>query len=391
MRRTTVLRTTTLATSIAAALVLTACGGGGTAPSAPQATATAAPADSPLNLAGACPATVVVQEDWQPEAEHGSAYSLVGPDRTIDTNAKKVRGSLVAQGVDTGVDIEVRTGGPNVGFQPVPALMKLDESITLGTVYSDVAISSSDDQPVVGVVAQLTTSPVILMWDPASHPGATTVKDVAASGVPVLTSDPVVSALLESKGIVAKAQVDASYDGSPARFVADPKILQQGYITSEPYLYENEIAQWKKPVASQKLVDLGYTVYPSSLSVRADKLEQLRPCLAKLVPILQRAQLDYLANPAPTNALIVQLVEAYQTGWSYSPGVADNAVKVLRDQKLVTNDPASGVFGQFDPARVQQIVSTFAPILQAQGAIKDVPAPQTLYTNDFIDKNIKMS
>jgi hypothetical protein len=267
--------------------------------------------------------------------------------------------------------------------------MKLDDSITLGTVYSDVAISSSDDQPVVAVVSQMTTSPLIFMWDPASHPGATTLRDVAASGVPVLTSDPVVSALLESQKIVTKAQVDASYDGSPARFVADPKILQQGYITSEPYLYQNEIGQWKKPVGTEKLADYGYTVYPSALSARADKLEQLRPCLAKLVPILQRAQLDYLADPASTNALIVELVEAYQTGWTYSRGVADNAVQVLRDQKLVTNDPASGVFGQFDPARMQQIVSSFGPILQAQGAITQLPTPQSLYTNDFIDKSIK--
>jgi hypothetical protein len=380
--------TASLATTIAAALLLAACSGGGSAPAAPS-TGAAAPAGGVLS--GVCPATVVVQEDWQPEAEHGGAYSLVGPDKTIDTNAKKVKGSLVAGGVDTGVDIEVRTGGPNTGFQPVPALMKLDESITLGTVYSDVAISTSDDQPVVAVASQVTTSPLILMWDPATYPAAKTLRDVAATGAPVLTSDPVVSALLEAQKIVTKAQVDSSYDGSPARFVADPKILQQGYITSEPYLYQNEIAQWKKPVASEKLADYGYTVYPSALSVRADKLEQLRPCLTKLVPIMQRAQLDYLANPGPTNALIVELVEAYQTGWSYSRGVADNAVQVLRDQKLVTTDPASGVFGQFDPARMQQIVSSFGPILQAQGAITQVPNPQSLYTNDFIDKSIKQS
>jgi hypothetical protein len=49
------------------------------------------------------------------------------------------------------------------------------------------------------------------------------------------------------------------------------------------------------------------------------------------------------------------------------------------------------VFGQFDPARVQQIVSSFGPILQAQGSITQVPAPTSIYTNDFIDKGIKKS
>jgi hypothetical protein len=389
MRRTVGLRATSLATSLAAALVLAACAGGETAPAAGPA-ASGAPAGGPLDLTGACPATVVMQQDWQPEAEHGGMYSLVGPDRTIDANAKLVRGSLVAQGVDTGVDIEVRPGGPSVGFQPVPALMHLDESIVLGTVYSDTAIATSANQPVVAVVSQLTTSPLMFMWDPASHPGAQTLRDVAASGVPLVTSDPVIPALLEGQGIISSAQVDTSYDGSPARFVSDPRILQQGYATTEPYLYESEISVWGRPVANQKLADYGYTVYPSPLSVRADRLEQLRPCLEKLVPIMQRAQLDYLADPGPTNALIVELVEAYQTGWTYSPGVADYAVRAMREEGLVTNDPASGVFGQFDPARMEQIVSTFGPLLQAQGTIAEVPAPDTLYTNDFIDPSIRM-
>jgi hypothetical protein len=331
-----------------------------------------------------------MQQDWQPEAEHGGMYSLVGADRTIDADAKLVRGSLVAGGVDTGVDIEVRPGGPNVGFQPVPALMQLDDSIVLGTVYSDVAIAASANQPVVAVVSQMTTSPLMLMWDPASHPGAQTLRDVAASGVPVLTSDPIITALLEKQGVISSAQVDTSYEGTPARFVSDPRILQQGYVTAEPYLYEREITEWGRPVADQKLADYGYSVYPSALSVRADRLEQLRPCLEKLVPIMQRAQLDYLADPAPTNALIVELVEAYQTGWSYSPGVADYAVRALREEQLVTNDPASGVFGQFDPARMQEIVSTFGPIQQAQGTITQLPAPDTLYTNEFIDPSIRM-
>jgi hypothetical protein len=389
MRRTIGLRATSLATSLAAALVLAACAGGETVP-APEPAAPAAPAGGPLDLTGACPATVVMQQNWQPEAEHGGMYSLVGPDRTIDTDAKTVRGSLVAQGVDTGVDIEVRPGGSTVGFQPVPALMYLDDAIVLGTVTSDQAIAAVATQPTVAVVSQLTTSPLMLMWDPASHPGAQTLRDVAASGVPVVTSDPTVTALLEQQGIITSAQVDTSYEGTPARFVSDPRIMQQGYSTTEPYMYEHEIAEWGRPVSYEMLAGSGYSVYPSALSVRADRLEALRPCLAKLVPVMQRAQLDYLADPGPTNALIVELVEAYQTGWSYSPGVAENAVRALREQGLVTNDPASGVFGQFDPARMEQIVSTFGPLMQAQGTITQIPAPEALYTNEFIDPSIRM-
>jgi hypothetical protein len=390
MRRTTGLRAMSLATPLAVVLALAACGGGEPVNGASPATVAAAAPGGPLDLTGVCPATVVMQQDWQPQAEHGAMYSLVGPDRVIDADAKSVRGSLVAQGADTGVGIEVRPGGPSVGFQSVSALMYLDDAIVLGAVNTDLAIAAAATNPTVAVVSQITISPLMLMWDPASHPGPQTLREVAASGVPVVTSDPVVTALLEEQAIIAPAQVDTSYEGTPARFVSDPRILQQGYVTAEPYLYEHEIAEWGRPVGYQKLADYGYVVYPEPLAVRADRLEQLRPCLAKLVPIMQRAMLDYLADPGPTNALIVEVVEAYQTGWTYSPGVADYAVRTMRDQNLVANDPASGVFGQFDPARMQQIVATFGPLQQSQGTPPEIPDPTSLYTNEFIDPNIQM-
>ncbi|MCF7548835.1 MULTISPECIES: hypothetical protein [Pseudonocardia] len=373
------------------ALVLAGCGGGTQAASSGPA-APAAPAGGPLDLAAAgCPAKIVFQQDWQPEAEHGAMYSVVGPDRTIDAANKSVTGSLVAQGVDTGVDVEVRPGGPNVGFQPVPALMALDDSITLGAVNTDVALTATGNQAVVAVASQLTVSPQIIMWDPASHPGATTIQQAAAGGAPVVTSGDVLPALLAAKGVMAPSQSDTSYEGTPARFVADPTILQQGFATAEPYIYENEIPQWNKPIAFQKAADVGYSIYPEPLAVRADKLDALRPCLQKLVPIMQRAQLDYLANPGPTNDLIVELVNEYQTGWTYSAGVAAFSAKAQLEQGFVTNDPASGVFGRFDPARMQEIVNTFVPILQAQGSLPGpAPTPESLYTNEFIDPSISM-
>jgi hypothetical protein len=384
-----------VATVLSAALLLSACGGGGgdatSANPAATPSAPAAPAGGPLDLkAAGCPATVVMQQDWQPESEHGAMYSLVGSDYTVDANAKSVKGSLVAQGVDTGVDIEVRPGGPNVGFQPVPALMYLDDSIVFGAVNTDDAISLQAKQPTVAVTSQLTVSPQILMWDPASHPGQTTLKDVAATGVPVVTSGDIIPALLESQGIIAPNQSDTSYDGTPARFVSDPKIMQQGFATAEPYIYENEIEQWHKPIGQQNLADYGYSIYPEPLAVRADKLDALRPCLQKLVPIMQQSQIDYLKTPGPTNKLITELVDKYQTGWTYSEGVADFSAKQQLAGGFVKNDPASGVFGQFDPARMKQIVDTFGPILQKAGTITAIPDPSTLFTNDFIDPKIKM-
>ncbi|PWJ53990.1 hypothetical protein SAMN06264364_10972 [Quadrisphaera granulorum] len=363
---------------------------------APSTTSTATPAEKggPLDLSGVCPSTIVMQQDWQPEAEHGAMYNLVGDGYTVDTDKKSVTGPLVVNGTDTGVKIEVRPGGPNTNFQPVPALMYLDPDILIGAVNTDAAIVADADQPTVAVASQMTYSPQILMWDPASHPGAKTIKEAAAGGDPVVTSGDVLPNLLLSQGIITQAQIDTSYEGTPQRFVSDPKILQQGFATAEPYIYKNEISQWGKDVSYQLLSEVGYTIYPEPLAVRKADVTDKADCLKKLVPIMQQSQIDYLSSPAHANAVIVDLVTKYDTGWTYSAGVANFSVEQQKKLGIVVNDPASGVFGQFDPDRMSAIVKDFTPFLVSSGSMTQDAAskidPSALYTNEFIDPSIKM-
>src|SRR5215212_600442 len=57
--------------------------------------------------------------------------------------------------------------------------------------------------------------------------------------------------------------------------------------------------------------------------------DQARPCLKKLVPIIQRAQVDYLANPTETNKLVLDLVKQYNDGWVYTEGLANYAIEKM--------------------------------------------------------------
>jgi len=386
----------TVAVGALAATVFAVAGCSSTEAAAPSSSTagTAAEAGGPLDLASVCPATVVMQQDWQPESEHGAMYNLVGDGYTVDTDKKTVTGPLVVNGTDTGVKIEVRSGGPAVNFQPVPALMYLDTDILIGAVNTDAAIVANADQPTVAVASQLTFSPQILMWDPESHNGAKTIKEAAAGGDPIVTSGDVIPNLLVSQGIITPSQIDTSYEGTPQRFVSDPKILQQGFATAEPYIYKNEISQWGKDVGYQLLSELGYNIYPEPIAVRKADVTDKADCLKKLVPIMQQSQIDFLNAPEHGNAVILDLVEKYDTGWTYSQGVADFSVEQQKKLGLVTNDEASGVFGQFDPARMSAIVKDFTPFLVTAGSISQDAAsaidPSELYTNEFIDSSIKM-
>ena len=340
-------------------------------------------------LKGVCPATVVFQDDWTPQAEFGGIYRLLGENPTIDKNKKKVTGRLVDNGVDTGVQIEIRAGGPFTNFTPAASLLFTDNSITLGAADLDGAASNSSGKATLGVFAPMDLSPVVLMWDPKTYPNFNTISDIGQTDTKVLYfPNSTYMSFLTGTGILRPGQADPSYDGSPTRFVsAKGKDVQQGFLTNEVYSYQNEIPQWTKPVAWQLVSDAGYPNYPAMVSVRADRKTELAPCLKKLIPVMQRSTAAYLGDPETTNKLLVQLVKAYN-GFEYSQARADNAVKVMKDNGIVGNGNNKTI-GDFDDSRVQKIIDIVTPIFAGQKKpVKAGLKPSDLVTNEFIDTSI---
>lgn len=218
------------------------------------------------------------------------------------------------------MDIQIRTGGPAVGFQPVPAVMYSDRSIHLGYVATDEAVQFAAKQPTTAVMAQMDISPLALIWDPATYPQFSTISDIGQTDTQVLYTDGLTyMEFLVGSNLLRRSQLNGSYDGSPALFVqSGGKAALQGFATSEPYLYEHEIKQWGKPLRFQLVNDTGYPVYFAATSIRSGDKAELSPCLAKLVPILQQSQVDFIKNPKPAIDVIVDLVGKYNTGWVYS-------------------------------------------------------------------------
>jgi hypothetical protein len=168
---------------------------------------------------------------------------------------------------------------------------------------------------------------------------------------------------------------------------ADGKVAQAGFATSEPYIYEHEVRQWGKPVKYALVNEAGYPFYPQALSIRAADKAKLAPCLKKLVPIIQRAQVDYLANPAETNKFVVDLVKQYNDGWVYSEGLANYAIDKMRSD-FVKNG-SDQTLGNFDTARLQRMIEIVTPIFTAQNQPpKSGLKPEDIATNEFIDTSI---
>jgi len=384
------MRSVRLGLAVLAVLALAAAGCGGNGDEGgSQGSGTTAPTDASVSLAGTCPDTIVIQTDWDPESEYGVYYHMLGPNPDIDTNRKRVTAPLVTQGKDTGVKLEVRLGGPSIGFEPVSSQMYKDTSITLGQVSTDEAIRFSAKQSTLAVVAPMETSPFMIMWDPGTYPQFNTIADIGKTDAKVLYFEgDTYMAFLTGTNVLKKSQVDGSYDGKPANFVAaDGKVAQAGFATSEPYIYEHEVRQWNKPVKYALVSQAGYPFYPQALSIRTADKDKLAPCLKKLVPIVQRAQVDFLANPEKTNAFVLDLVKQYNTGWVYSPGLAAYAIEKMRAD-FVTNGPDQ-TLGNFDTARVQRMIDIVTPIFTAQRQPpKEGLTPQDIATNEFVDSSI---
>jgi len=225
--------------------------------------------------------TVRFGTDWKAEAEHGGYYQAI------------------ATGIYRrhGLDVELRQGGPQVNHAQLLAAGRLDFNIAtnsfvpLNFVHQNI--------PMVAVAAIFQKDPSVLI----AHPGQGDDSLAALKGKPIMIgSDTRVGSwiFLKKKFGYTDDQI-RPYTFSVAPFLADPKAIQQGYLSSEPFTIEGAGV---KPVVLL-IADAGYTSY-SSLIQTSDKLVRENPDLVqRFVDASIEGWVSYLyGDPAPANALI---------------------------------------------------------------------------------------
>ncbi|RMH81680.1 MAG: ABC transporter substrate-binding protein, partial [Actinomyces sp.] len=333
----------------------------------------------------ACPNPIVFQTDWFPEPEHGALYNLTAGQGSIDPETGRFTGPLAA---DPSINVEIRAGGPYIGFQDTVSLMATDSDIFLGYVNTDEAIANYDQFPTIAVVAPLDINPQIIMYDPATYPISSwdEVKDTGA--VINIFAGGYYPEWLVGAGLVDESQLDPSYDGSPARFIAEGgKIMQQGFATQEPYNYENVFEDWGKPVDFLLIHDSGYEIYQGALAMlKANFDDQAKACLAALVPIIQQSIVDFQRDPSATNAAILKAVEDLNSFWELTPDSVANTVEQMEKLNIVGNGPDSTV-GDFELDRVQGVIDLIKEKVPSI-SVPEGLTPTDIVTNEFIDESI---
>lgn len=368
----------------ASALTFAACGDEEETESAAAPEATAE-----VSLKGICPDNVVIQTDWHPEADHSETYHMLGGDIQYDKAKKRVTGELYHGGKPTGVNLEVRAGGPATGFQSPTQQMYTDKDITLGYLNTDESVMNSDKFPMVAIMAPREKWAQVLLYNPEEY-DFKSIADIGKTDTKVLYfKGNVYMDYLTGAGILKKSQADSSYDGKPARFVTSGgKVVQQGFITAEPWQYKNVVKQWGKEVATLPIADAGYPNYGEAIGVRKKDLVEQKDCLEKLVPIMQQAQVDYAADPSHVSEIVVKASEVFANGWDYPAELAAYGHQAQLDEGIISNG-ANGTIGDLEETRIQEMIDIVSPIYAKQNIkVKEGLKAADLFTNEFIDETI---
>src|SRR5271165_1020241 len=296
--------------------------------------------------------------DWKAEAEHGGYYQAIA--------AGIYRGH--------GLEVTLRQGGPQVNHAQLLAAGRLDFNLAPNSFGPLNFIA--ENIPMVAVAAIFQKDPSVLI----AHPGQGNDTLATLKGKPIMIgSDTRIGSwiFLKSRFGYTDDQI-RPYTFSVAPFLADPKAVQQGYLSSEPFTIE---AQGVKPVVLL-LADAGYSSYGSLIQTSA-KLAQENPALVqRFVDASIEGWYSYLyGDPGPGNALIKR-DNPEMTDALLTYGIA----KIKEYGIVDSGDAKTGGIGAMTEARWREFFDTMA---NAGVYPKDLDFRRA-FTLRFVNKEVGM-
>ena len=234
----------------------------------------------PLVLPGA----VMAQEsftyitNWYAQAEHGGYYQAVA------TGLYK----------KYGLDVTIRMGGPQVNTYQIMAAGQAD--CVMGSSDLQALQVREGGLPVVTVAALFQKDPQVLI----AHEGVKGFEDMKDKTI-------LIGALanrgywpwLKAKYGFTDAQT-RPYTFNIQPFMADKNVVQQGYLTSEPFAIQKAGGKARAFMFS----DYGFPAYANTVTCMEKTVKDRSKAVAAFVRASAEGWKSYLADPAPGNALI---------------------------------------------------------------------------------------
>jgi len=220
----------------------------------------------------------VYMTNWFAEAEHGGFYQAI------------------ATGIyrKAGLDVTVKMGGPQVNILQLMAAGQAD--CVMGSSDLQMIQTRESGVPVVTVAAYFQKDPQVLI----AHEDVKSFEEM--KGKTILIGSGARQGYwpwLKAKyGLTEEQTRPYTFNVQP--FVADKNLVQQGYVTSEPYAIQ------KAGVKANTFLfgDFGFPAYATTVSCMDKTVKDRKAAVAAFVKASAEGWKSYLADPAPGNALI---------------------------------------------------------------------------------------
>jgi NitT/TauT family transport system substrate-binding protein len=300
---------------------------------------------------------VTFATNWRAQAEHGGFYQAVAD----GTYAKY------------GLDVTILQGGPETDNRLLLAAGRIEFDMGADVIQSFNTVA--ENVPIVVVAAIFQKDPFVLM----SHPGqgfdrfADLPKATAFIGNDALVT--IYQRLIKVRGF-SEARVKP-YTFNAARFIADKGSIQQGYVTSEPYVIAREGGFTPNVVLA---ADYGYQSYSTTIEARRDLIEVKPDLVQRFVDASIVGWYHYLyGDNGKANALILK----------DNPDISEEqlAYSVAAMKKYGIVD--SGDAGKLGIGAVtdQHMRAFFKQMVEA-GLFKSDLDYQRAYATAFVDKGV---
>jgi NitT/TauT family transport system substrate-binding protein len=293
--------------------------------------------------------------DWVAEPEYGGYY------QALATGIYK----------KYGLDVSIVQGGPQVNNAQLLVAGRLTFDITSNSFLALNFVQ--EGIPFVAVAAGFQKDPDILM----AHAGVGDDSFEDLKGKPIAVSSDTRASwwlYLKARFGFSDAQLK-SYGFSLAPFFANPDLTQEAYVTSEPYLVQQQTG--KMPVVLM-ISDAGFNGY-ASLIATSDKLVKTNPALVqRFINASIEGWYSFLyGDPSPAFAAILK------ANPDMTPGLLHYGYAQLKQRGIVDSGDAKTLgIGAMTDARWQKFFDQMA----ATGLYDKNMNFRSSYTLQFVDK-----
>ncbi len=293
--------------------------------------------------------------DWKAQAEQGGFYQALA------------RGFYD----ENGLAVSIRGGGPGVNIPQLLGAGAID--FGMGSNSFIPLNMAQQGLPAKAVMASFQKDPQVLITHPRDD--VNTLADMR--GKPIMIADATIGAfwiwLRVTFGFDDRQIRKYTYNLAP--FLVDPQAIQQGYVTSEPYMIRT---RGNIEPEVYLLADYGYPGYAAMVLARNELIEAEPDIVQAFVDATIRGWADYLyGDPAPADALIR----------AQNPDITHDILAQARDQMrrrglVVSGDAENLGIGAMRTERWQ----SFFDLMSQNGVYTSDLDWQSAFTLDFVNR-----